>query len=233
MAKPERVAPGAYRVDAIGLSNAVSVLLVEGVDGWTLIDTGLGSSPGRLWEALATLGGKPEDLRRIYLTHHHIDHIGGLPGVREWAPDAEVMASEHEAMIISGERNPDTSSGATFRLANHFTKLPVVTVDRVVTEGEAVAGFRVLLTPGHTLGHTSLLRDEDGLLFTADAFGAMVSRVKVGGLKAACTDPPLAKRSAVKMLAEEFDTVVMTHGKPIHTGASRRLKEAINRCDYV
>jgi len=160
VAKPERVAPGAYRVDAIGLSNAVSVLLVEGVDGWTLIDTGLGSSPGRIWEALATLGGRPEDLRRIYLTHHHIDHIGGLPSVHEWAPDAEVMASEHEAMIISGERNPDTSSGAAFRLANRLTKLPVVTVDRVVAEGEDVAGFRVLLTPGHTLGHTSLLRSD-------------------------------------------------------------------------
>lgn len=233
MARPERVAPGVYRVDGIGLSNTISVLLVEGDDGWTLVDTGVGSSAGRIREALVALGGRPEDLRRIYITHHHIDHIGGLPGVRKWAPDAEVVASEHEAMIISGKRNPDASSGAVFRLANRFTKLPVVPVDRVVVEGETMAGFRVLLTPGHTLGHTSLLRDEDGLLFTADAFGAMVSKVKVGGLKAACTDPPLAKRSADKILAEEFDTVVMTHGKPIHAGARRRLEEAVDRCEYL
>ena len=233
MARPERVAPGAYRVDAVGLSGAVSVLLIEGDDGWTLVDTGVGGSPRRIREALVALGGRPEDLRRIYLTHHHMDHVGGLPGVRKWAPEAEVIASEHEAAIISGERNPDTSSGAAFRLANRLTKLPAVPVDRVVVEGENVAGFRVLPTPGHTLGHTSLLRDEDGLLFTADAFGAMMSKVKVGGLKAACTDPPLAKRSAEKILAEDFDTVVMTHGKAIHAGARRRLKEAVNRCDYV
>ncbi len=233
MARPERVAPGAYRVDAIGLSNTISVLLVEGDDGWTLVDTGVGSSAGRIREALVALGGRPEDLRRIYITHHHMDHIGGLPGVRKWAPDAEVVASEHEAMIISGKRGPDASSGAVSRFANRFTKLPTIPVDRVVVEGEIVAGLRILLTPGHTLGHASLLRDEDGLLFTADAFGAMVSKVKVGGLKAACTDPPLAKRSAEKILAEKFDTVVMTHGKPIHAGARRTLEEVVDRCEYV
>lgn len=220
-------------MDAIGLSNAISVLLVEGDDGWTLVDSGVRGSAGRIREALVALGGRPEDLRRIYIAHHHIDHIGGLPGVRGWAPGAEVIASEHEAEILSGIRNPDRSSGLAFRLANRFTKLPVVPVDRIAAEGETVAGFRVLLTPGHTLGHASLLRDEDGLLFTADAFGAMVSKVKVGGLKAACTDPALAKHSAGKILAEDFDTVVMTHGKPIHAGARRRLKEAVDRCDYV
>ncbi len=94
MERPERVAPGAYRVNAIGLSNSISVLLVQSDDGWTLVDTGVKGSAGRIREALATLGGSPEDLRRIYITHHHMDHIGGLPGVRGWAPDAEVMASE-------------------------------------------------------------------------------------------------------------------------------------------
>ncbi|WP_207956131.1 MBL fold metallo-hydrolase [Rubrobacter marinus] len=93
MARPERIGPGAYRVDAIGLSNAVSVLLIEGDDGWTLVDAGVGSSAGRIREALASLGGAPGDLRRIYLTHHHPDHIGGLRGVRGWAPGAEVISS--------------------------------------------------------------------------------------------------------------------------------------------
>lgn len=219
-------------MDAIGLSNSISVLLVEGDNGWTLIDTGVRGSAGRIREALVALGGRPEELRHIYITHHHIDHLGGLPGVRGWAPDAEVVASEHEAMIISGKRNPDRSSGAVFRLANRFMKLPVVPVDHLVAEGEIVAGFRILLSPGHTLGHTSLLRDEDGLLVAADAFGAMVSKVRVGGLKASCTDPPLAKRSAEKILAEEFDTVVMTHGRPIRAGARRRLEETVDHCDY-
>ncbi|MBA3472843.1 MAG: MBL fold metallo-hydrolase, partial [Rubrobacter sp.] len=104
---------------------------------------------------------------------------------------------------------------------------------RVAREGDVVAGFRVVPTPGHTLGHTSLLRDEDGLLFTGDAFGALLRKVRVGGTKAACMHPPQAKRSAEKLLAEEFDTVVMTHGKPLYAGARRQLKEAVARCNYA
>src|SRR4051812_31501158 len=90
MAVPERIASGVYRVDALRFSNAISLLLVEDSDGWSLVDTGVGSSVGPIREALSALGGKPEALRRIYLTHHRSDHIGGLPGVRQWALEAEV-----------------------------------------------------------------------------------------------------------------------------------------------
>ncbi len=233
MTTPERVALGVYRVDAIGMSNAISVLLLEDRDGFALVDTGLGSSAGRIREALAGLGGRSEDLKRIYITHHHPDHIGGLPGALEWAPDAEVVAPGHEAEIISGKREPDPASSPLFRFFNRFLSLPTVPVNRVAHEGDVVAGFRVISTPGHTLGHASLLRDEDGLLFTGDAFGTLLRKVQVGGTKAACTNPPQAKRSAERLLAQDFDTVVMTHGKPLYAGARRQLKEAVARCNYA
>ena len=91
----------------------------------------------------------------------------------------------------------------------------------------------MILTPGHTSGHASLLRDEDGLLFTGDAFGAVaLRRIRVGVVKIFCTDPSLAKRSAKKLLQEEFETVVMSHGKPLYTGARQGLREAVARCNY-
>jgi glyoxylase-like metal-dependent hydrolase (beta-lactamase superfamily II) len=233
MVRPERIGPGAYRVDAIGLSNAISVLLVESDDGWTLLDSGLGSSAGRIREALASLGGAPEELKRIYLTHHHPDHIGGLPGVREWAPGAELISSEGEAEVISGRRPNDPASNPVFAALFRNQKLPAAPIDRTVGEGGVVAGFRVVSTPGHTRDHTSLLRDEDGLLFTGDAFGALTSRKpKVGGIKAFCVDPKEARSSAEKLLREDFDTVVMTHGRPLIAGARRQLREAVARCDY-
>jgi glyoxylase-like metal-dependent hydrolase (beta-lactamase superfamily II) len=126
MATPERVASGVYRVDAIGMSNAISILLLEDRDGFALVDTGLESSAGRIWEALDWLGWIPEDLKRIYITHHHPDHIGGLPGVLEWASDAEVVAPEHEAEIVSGERKPDSASSPILRFVSRFQTLPTV-----------------------------------------------------------------------------------------------------------
>jgi glyoxylase-like metal-dependent hydrolase (beta-lactamase superfamily II) len=232
MATPERVASGIYRVDAIGMSNVISVLLLEDRNGFALVDTGLGSSAGHIREALAGLGGRPEDLKRIYITHHHPDHIDGLPGVLKWAPDAEVVAPRHEAEIISGSREPDPASSPLFRFVSRVRQLPAVPVDRVAHEGDVVVGFRVISTPGHTLGHTSLLRDDDGVLVTGDAFGTLLRKVRVGGTKAACANASQAKRSAEKLLTEDFDTVVMTHGKPLYAGARRQLKEAVARCNY-
>ena len=91
----------------------------------------------------------------------------------------------------------------------------------------------MISTPGHTLGHVSLLRDEDGLLFTADAFGCLPRKLRVGVRKAFCTDPAGAKRSAEKLLEEDFKTVILAHGKPIKAGAKELLRAAVARCDYL
>jgi glyoxylase-like metal-dependent hydrolase (beta-lactamase superfamily II) len=96
---PEQIAPGVYRIDTLGIPNAISVLLVADGDGWMLVDTGLRGGASRIQEAMSALGAGPGELRRIYLTHHHGDHIGGLPAVRWWATAAEVVASEHEAQV--------------------------------------------------------------------------------------------------------------------------------------
>lgn len=231
--RPELVGPGVYRVDAIGLSNAINVLLVEDEGGWTLFDTGLAGSVKRIQAALAGLGSGPEELKRVFITHQHDDHIGGLKGMVEWAPEAEVVASGHEAGVISGRRGYDPSSNPVLRFLARNAKPPGVPVGRVVGAGDSVSGFRVIETPGHTPGHVSLLRDEDGLLFTADAFGCLPKRVRVGVRKAFCVEPAQAKRSAAKLLDEEFSTVVFAHGKTLATGAKQTLRRVVAECRYA
>jgi glyoxylase-like metal-dependent hydrolase (beta-lactamase superfamily II) len=229
---PELVAPGVYRLDAIGLQNTISVLLLENDDGWTLVDTGLASSVGRIRDALGALGSGPEDLKRIFLTHQHNDHTGGLPGLLEWAPHAEVGASPHEAEVVSGRRGLDPQSNPVLRFLARNAELPPVPVTTVLREGDFVSGFRVIATPGHTPGHVSLLRDGDGLLFTADAFGCLPRKIRVGVRKAVCVDPPEARRSAEKLLAEDLSTVILAHGKTLRVGAKKRLREVVARCRY-
>lgn len=229
---PENIAPGVYRVDAIRLSNAVSVLLLANDDGWTLVDTGLASSVGRIREALSALGSGPEDLKRIFITHQHDDHTGGLRGMLEWAPHAEVGASPHEAEVISGRRTRDPYSNTVLRFISRNAELPTAPVQKVLREGDLVSGFRLISTPGHTPGHVSMLRDEDGLLFTADAFGCLPRKIRVGIRKAVCVDPPQAKRSAEKLLGEDFSTVVMSHGPVLRSGAKETLREVVARCRY-
>lgn len=230
---PENLAPGVYRVDAIRIKNAINVLLLENDDGWTLVDTGLAGSVGRIKDALASLGAGPEDLKRIFITHQHDDHTGGLKGLLEWAPEAEVGATAHEADVISGRRGLDPPSNAFFRRMVGDAQGPGISVGKVLRENDLVSGFRLISTPGHTLGHVSLLRDSDGLLFTADAFGCLPLKIRVGVRKAFCADPALAKRSAEQLLNERFSTVVMAHG-PVLRGeeARRKLQKTVEGCKY-
>jgi glyoxylase-like metal-dependent hydrolase (beta-lactamase superfamily II) len=230
---PEKIAEGVYRVDAIRSSNAVSVLLVENDDGWTLVDTGVEGGAVRIRDALAALGSGPEDLKRIFLTHHHNDHIGGLEDLTQWAPDAELGATEYEAMVISGKLPPAPPSNPILRrLASGLSDAPKIPVGKILHENDIVSGFRIIATPGHSLGHASLLRDSDGLLFTADAFGCLPRKVRVGVRKSLCVDPRMARRSARKLLGERFATVILAHGPVLRSDARTKLQSAVERCRY-
>lgn len=232
MDSPERISPGVYRVDAFRFQNAINVLLIQGEDGWTLIDTGVAGSVERIKQALASLGSGPEDLKQVFITHQHDDHTGGLKGILEWAPHAEVGATAHEAEVISGRRGYDPASNPAFRFVMRNAKPAGVPVSRVLGEGDIVSGFRIVATPGHTPGHVSLLHDEDRLLFTADAFGCLPKKIRVGVRKAFCVDPALAKRSAAKLLSENFSTAVMAHGPVLRSGSRAALQRAAERCRY-
>ena len=230
--RPEKIAPGVYRVDSLPLARAVSVFLIAGSDGWTLIDTALEGSVPRIQGALAALGGDATTLRRIYLTHHHSDHIGGLGALAAWAPRAEIVAPEHEAAIIGGTQPPDRSENPLLRAMTARQQLPQHPIGRTVRAGDDVGGFRVIATPGHTLGHTSLYHEEHRLLLTADAFGQLFTGMQVGVTRPFCSDPARARRSAAQLLDLDFTTAVPSHGPVLREGAKEQLRAVVAKNDW-
>jgi glyoxylase-like metal-dependent hydrolase (beta-lactamase superfamily II) len=131
-----------------------------------LVDTGFGSdlpeTERLLWEA----GVSPESLRLVINTHHHSDHVGGNHDIQR-GYGVPVAAHRWEAGPVNN-RDPEACCA-------EWLDQPVepYRVDVPLADGDEVdAGeicLRVLHTPGHTLGHTSLWEPEERVLICGDA----------------------------------------------------------------
>lgn len=175
------------------------VALVDPIDGSGAVD----------W-----LREEAYELRYLYNTHHHRDHVGGNPTVLGSFPGADLVAGEGSADKISeGE------------------------VDRTVTGGDRLelgdSTLEVLETPGHTIEHTSLLVG-DHLLSGDLIFVAGAGNCNFGG------DEGILFRTFRDVLSELGDEIQFYPGhdysvrdlefvlsiEPDNAGAKARLEEA-------
>lgn len=83
-----RVADGVYQLKLpVPLPlRFVSVYMIEGGDGWTVVDTGYDYPPTyEAWERAAAMLGidLAEDVARIVVTHFHPDHLGAARRLQE------------------------------------------------------------------------------------------------------------------------------------------------------
>ncbi len=165
----------------------LNCLLVR-TDAFTLlIDSGVGDKEGDrfadqfalerendLFDALAELSLAPEDVTHLVNTHLHFDHCGGntrLDAQGQAAPSFPRARYAVQQREWADATRPHERSRASY-LARNFAPIEEAgLLDRVDGEVEYLPGVTLLPTPGHTLGHQSLLIDlPDGrrLFYPAD-----------------------------------------------------------------
>jgi glyoxylase-like metal-dependent hydrolase (beta-lactamase superfamily II) len=164
------------------------------------------------------------------LTHAHPDHQGASNAVCEalgvpfWVGAGDVEAAEQPELIR--ERQPDHPvTRVYFRLFHG----PGRKVDRVLREGDEVAGFQVLDVPGHSAGHIVLWREGDRVLVIGDVLTNMNQLTTVSGLhepKPYLTPDPVENRRSAKRLGGlEPALVLFGHGPPL-----RDTKKFVDFC---
>jgi hydroxyacylglutathione hydrolase len=196
---------------ALPLPNAINTYLVEDV----LIDAGAKFDRRKI---LKELEGRP--LAAHALTHAHFDHQGASKAVCErfgvpfWVPERDVAAAEDPRVIR--ERQPDKLiNKINFRMYAG----PGHPVDRALREGDDVAGFTVLDTPGHSAGHVSFWRESDRVLICGDVLTNMDTTTGRPGLhepkRYYTPDPETNRRSAKRLGRLEPSLVLFGHGAPL------------------
>jgi glyoxylase-like metal-dependent hydrolase (beta-lactamase superfamily II) len=165
------------------LSLGVNVLVVRAKSGVMLFDGGAGGSfgptAGRLVRGLARIGVTPSDVKTVFVTHAHPDHIAGLvdasngpvfPSAKVIAAKAEVDFWTSDAPDLSGMKTPpearsQLAAGMKAILGNLKSQLEPKEPGHLTSEVELVAA------PGHTPGHAMfrVTQGAEQLLVIGDA----------------------------------------------------------------
>jgi len=139
----------------MSLSRPLSVLAIPAfADNYLwLIHDGVHAAivdPGDAAPVLAVLRERGLTLSAILLTHHHADHVGGVPG----------LLAQHQVPVY-GPHNP-----------------AIAGITHPLSEGDAFTvpdldlAMSVLEVPGHTLDHIAYVSAENGWLFCGDTLFA-------------------------------------------------------------
>jgi hydroxyacylglutathione hydrolase len=188
--------------------NAVNVYLA----GDLLIDAGTSNDRKRILSQLAD-----RTVTAHALTHAHPDHHGSSHAVCE-ALKIPLWCGEDDASVAEGERLAPGKG----RMAKLISRLPAPQphpVERRLKEGDQVAAFTVLETPGHSPGHVAYWRESDRTLICGDVLFNLGLPTLRPGLRepyAALTPDPAKNRDSARRLAELRPSLVLFgHGPPL------------------
>jgi glyoxylase-like metal-dependent hydrolase (beta-lactamase superfamily II) len=213
-----------FRLTRFGMINC---FLVREADGFTLVDTGLRGSAGAILHAATRLGAS---IRRIALTHAHIDHIGSLDSLMAALPTIELAIGKREARLLVKDLSLDAGENGKTLLG--FTGA-LAWPSRLLVEGERVSSLQAVASPGHTPGHTAYLDVRDNALIAGDAFTTQTGVVVAGVFKPLFPFPALfswnaalSAKSAAKLRGLNPSILAVGHG-PTKSSPAREIDVAL------
>lgn len=185
----------------------------------SLVDPGLMGKGSYKVQSIEKMGIKLEDVKRVIMTHTHLDHIGCLREIREKMPWAELWVHTHEAEPLE-EGDERTVYGMDmfrgmcqmqYRLkTGDFT----FKVDKKLNGEEKleIGGmlWEVLHIPGHSAGSVALYQRTQRILIPGDVVYAdhAIGRFDLHGANASAL-----KNSLMRLADLEVDILLPGHNR--------------------
>jgi hydroxyacylglutathione hydrolase len=191
--------------------NAINVYLV----GDVLIDAATRQAEKRIMRQISQRA-----VSAHALTHAHPDHQGASHAICErlgiplWCGQGDIPAMETPGGVQNSQ-----APGWLNRLQQRYWTGPPHPVARALVEGDEVAGFCVLETPGHSRGHVAYWRESDRVLILGDVLNGMNVLTGIPGLHEpplVFTPDPARNRESARRLAELRPALTcFGHGPPL------------------
>jgi hydroxyacylglutathione hydrolase len=228
---PERVADRVWLIRGGFPGKTMNVYLIEDEGGVTVFDAGIAAMTTAVRTAAVRLGG----IKRVILGHADADHRGAAPGL---GASVYCHQAEVEAALSSSPIRPyhDFSKLAPHGRFLLRRLMPVwdggpVQIAGTVTEGDDIAGFRVIDLPGHAPGLIGLFRDSDRVALVTDCVYTLDPQT---GFKGGPRVPHVAfnidteqARDSIRKLANLEPAVVWPgHAEPVRGDLTSELRRA-------
>jgi glyoxylase-like metal-dependent hydrolase (beta-lactamase superfamily II) len=162
----------------------VAAYLLPTGEGWTLIETGPTTGRSALLAGLQGAGVTPGEITRVFVTHIHLDHAGGVGALADALPRARFFAHAlgvphliDPSRLISSARR--AWGAAADPLWGTIVPTPAPRVEPLVGgERFPLLGgeLEVIATPGHAKHHLAYFDTRLRGLFTGDGAGVRLER---------------------------------------------------------
>jgi len=229
-------------LDVLELGNNERIMrptLIWDNENVVLLDAGLPGQLENIREEIGKTGAPFDEISKIIITHHDMDHIGSLSSVVKNSKNKiEVLAHVGEKPYIQGEKisikmTPERLSSMPEDKRNEMKEMLnniKTNVDRTIEDEEELpycGGIKVIYTPGHTPGHTCLYLKKYKALVAGDAMNVLNGELH-GPNPEYTFDMKQAKESLKKLEKYEIQTVICYHGGLFTNNPNERIAELAN-----
>jgi hydroxyacylglutathione hydrolase len=187
-------------------------------NSWILVDCGVSGSEGKISGTIKSLGGKPEKVSLIILTHAHQDHSGAVKELQRITGAKVAIQREDAEYLVKGISAKVTPVTVFAKFMARLIKskpqnkkdgtTPDIIIENELDLNEFGVNGKVLSTPGHTKGSVSVFLNS-GSCIVGDIFGKTLGRVTSSMF---CNNPEENRKSIGKIIGSNAINLYLSHG---------------------
>lgn len=213
----------------------VYVIGKPGSEDFSLVDCGLMEKGAYKVDQLDKVGISPAQVKRIIMTHTHLDHIGCMAEILDAIPHAEVWIHKDEALplergdtsIVYGNRMFESMLRSQFPIREDAFNIKV---HRKLEGGELLTlgglDFKVVHLPGHSCGSIGLFHEDNRLLMSGDTIYADLA---IGRVDLASASPAQMKQSLELVDTMNVDILLPCHNRIVNGGAAPMIHRTVEQ----